>query len=63
MTNEEGKKKRTEFKIAGFCDPILDMNEEELVAVLDSFQQGNYNVTLFVSDKNVEPMDMLRQVV
>ena len=54
---------RTELKITGYCNLILDMNEQELLVVLDSFKQENYNVTLFVSDKNIEPMDMPRLVV
>ena len=38
------------------------MNEDEMVVVLDSFKDENYNVTLFVSDINVEVMDMPRLV-
>ena len=52
ITKEEEKRKNTELKIAGYCNPILEMEEEELVAVLDSFKADDYNVTLFVSDKN-----------
>ena len=46
MTSEEGKRKKTELKIAGYCNPVLDMNEDELVVAPDSFKNGNYNVTL-----------------
>ena len=63
MTKEEGKRRKAELKIAGYCNHILDMNEDELVEVLDSFKQGNYNVKLFVSDKKVERMDMPRLVL
>ena len=62
ITKEEEKRKIAELKIAGYCNPLLEMDEEELVVVLNSFKAGNYNVTLFVSDKNVEVMDMSRLV-
>ena len=52
ITKEKEKRKNIELKIAVYCNPILEMEEEELVAVLDSFKADDYNVTLFVSDKN-----------
>ena len=63
MTKEEGKRRKAELKIAGYCNSILDMNEDELADVLDFFKQRLYNVTLFVSDKKVEVMDMPRLVL
>ena len=63
MTKEEGKRRKAELKIAGYCNSILDMNEDKLADVLDFFKQRLYNVTLFVSDKKVEVMDMPRLVL
>ena len=39
------------------------MKEDELVQVLDSFKEGNYSITLFVSDKKVDITDMPRLVL
>ena len=52
------KRRNADLKIAGYCNPILNMEKDELVNVLNSFIAGEYKMTVFVSDKEVEVIDM-----
>ena len=44
------------LKLAGYANPVQDMEENLLVNLLDSFETGSYQLILLVSDQKVTAM-------
>ena len=48
----------TYFRFAVYTNPVENMEEDHLVNLLDSFDAGDYQLVLLVSDQEVSPMQM-----
>ena len=47
-----------ELRIAGYTTPVMQITENDLVTVLNSFKGNEYKVVLFMNQKRVEIVDM-----
>ena len=46
------------MRIAGYTKPVMQITENDLVAVLNSFKGNEYKVVLFMTQKKLEMVDM-----
>ena len=45
---------RRELRIAGYTTPVMQITENDLVTVLNSFKGNEYKVVLFMTQKKIE---------
>ena len=46
------------MKLAGYNNPMQDLNEDNLIILLNSFSEGSYHLFLLIQDSRVAARDM-----
>ena len=58
ISEDYAKSKLTELRITGNTTPVMQITENDLVTVLDSFRENEFKVVLFMNQRKVEIVDM-----
>ena len=58
ISEDYAKSKLTELRIAGYTTPVMQITENDLVAVLDSFKENEFKIVLFMNQRRVEIVNM-----
>ena len=58
ITRKIAKENATCFRLAGYTNPVENMEEDLLVNLLESFETGAYQLVLLVSDQELSLIQM-----
>ena len=58
ISENYAKSKQMVLKIAGYTGPVMQINENDLATVLNTFKENEFKVVLFMNQKKVAIVDM-----